>query len=484
MSDETATIKTTESSRSESAEGGESLVLVVDDRADVRRLVSTILSREGYRVEAFASGEDCLASLARLLPDAIYLDLDMPGLGGLETLERIRAKNLNVPVIMLTADDNVESVVSAMRLGAYDYILKPARRQKLATVTKNAIERYRMGLHITSLEREARGHGYSEIIGRSDAMMEVFRQMDRLAATDITLLVHGESGTGKELVAQAIHAHSARAQGPFVALNCAAIPETLQESELFGHEKGAFTGATESRKGKFELADNGTLFLDEVAELSLPLQAKLLRTLQEGTFQRVGGSHELQSDFRLIAATHRNLAEEVQAARFREDLYFRVVVFELELPLLRERTEDIEALVEHFLAAHAKKHASTLKISPEALDVLRAYPWPGNVRELENVIQRAIVFCDSGVIGTEHLPPRIRSDDQLTPTRATEVTPIDVDASTASAHAPEELNLDVLERRAIERAMTLSGGNVTEVGRLLGISRATLYRKLKKYELR
>lgn len=460
------------------------LVLIVDDHAEVRRMVSSLLAKGGYEVEAFDSGEACLSSLGRLLPDAIFLDIDMPGLSGLETLERLRTKNPNVPVIMLTADDAFDNVVSAMRLGAYDYILKPVRRQKLVNAAKNAIERYRMTLRITSLEREVGGDGYPNFVGRATAVKEVFNQMDRLAATDISLLVHGESGTGKELVAQAIHANSARRRGPFVALNCAAVPETLQESELFGHEKGAFTGAMESRKGKFELADRGTLFLDEVGELSLALQAKLLRTLQEGTLQRVGGSRELSSDFRLIAATHRDLAEEVREGRFREDLYFRVVVFELELPPLRERDGDIELLVEHFVTMHAQTHGSIVKVTPEVLDIFRTYAWPGNVRELQNVIQRAIVFADAGSIRVEHLPARILSDDRK------QQPLIRVKYQRNGPRTPEEdgegdeLNLDTLERLAIEKAMARSGGNVTEVGRLLGISRATLYRKLKKYTLK
>jgi DNA-binding NtrC family response regulator len=495
---ETASVESPSSTR---AYDGQGLVLVVDDQPDVRRTVSAMLSRSGYDVEAVESGEDCLLALTRLLPDVIYLDMEMTGLGGLETLEKIRLKNPNVPVVMLTGDDTVDSIVSAMKLGAYDYVVKPSPRQKLVTVTKNAVERHQMSLRLTSLEREASGQGYPEIVGSSQAIKKVFRQMDRLAGTDITLLVHGESGTGKELVAQAIHTTSARRPGPFVALNCAAIPETLQESELFGHEKGAFTGASDARKGKFELADNGTLFLDEVGELSLTLQAKLLRTLQEGTFQRVGGSRELQSDFRLIAATHRDLAAEVREGRFREDLYFRIVVFELDLPPLRDRKEDIERLVDHFLALHAERHGSIVKIDSDSLEILRDYSWPGNVRELQNVIQRSLVFSDSGVIVPENLPPRITENEPVCLNFAGAAPDAKRLASkpegaSSSSHPPgsavsdrdpediEELNLDALERRAIEKAMGRSGGNVTEVGRLLGISRATLYRKLKKYGLK
>jgi DNA-binding NtrC family response regulator len=460
----------------------DALLLVVDDMEEVRRVVGNTLGREGYEVKTFASGEACLSAMAAMIPDAIYLDFDMPGLSGLETLERIREKHPRVPVIMLTGDDSVESVVAAMRLGAYDYVLKPPERQKLLTVARNAIDHHRMTVQLTSLKRETGGgEAYRGIVTQAASMREVFREMDRVSPTNITLLIHGESGTGKELVARAIHDHSPRKRGPFVALNCAAIPETLQESELFGHEKGSFTGATSKRLGRFELADKGTLFLDEVGELSLPLQAKLLRVLQDNTFQRVGGSQEIRSDFRLVAATHKDLTREVREGRFREDLYFRIVVFELELPPLRERHGDLELLLNHFLRQYQGKEGSLLEISPEAMSLLKAYSWPGNVRELENAIQRAVVAAEHR-IEVQHLPPRLREE---TPSTAAPAAP----APKSDGPRPvlgdgEELNLERLERAAIEKALARTRGNLVEAGRILGLSRATLYRKLKIYQLR
>jgi DNA-binding NtrC family response regulator len=457
----------------------DALLLVVDDMEEVRRLVANTLAREGYETKTFASGEACLSAMAVLIPDAIYLDVDMPGLSGLQTLEKIREKHPRVPVIMLTGDDSVESVVAAMKLGAYDYLVKPPEREKLLTVARNAVERHRMTVQLTSFEREAGGgEGFQGIVTQAESMKEVFRQMDRVAPTDVTILIHGESGTGKELVARAIHDHSPRRRGPFVALNCAAIPDTLQESELFGHEKGSFTGATGKRLGRFELADKGTLFLDEIGELSLPLQAKLLRVLQDNTFQRLGGSRDIRSDFRLVAATHKDLNREVRDGRFREDLYFRVVVFELELPPLREREGDVDLLVNYFLREHQGQQASPLEVSPEASSLLSGYSWPGNVRELENAIQRAVIAAERR-IEPQHLPPRLREESPA---------PASESQSASSPRSPliatEELNLERLEQRTIEKALERTRGNLAEAGRLLGLSRATLYRKVKIYKLR
>jgi two-component system NtrC family response regulator len=340
-----------------------------------------------------------------------------------------------------------------------------------------------MLVQLTSLKREAGGgEGFRGIVTQAESMKEVFRQMDRVAPTDITLLVRGESGTGKELVARATHDHSPRKRGPFVALNCAAIPDTLQESELFGHEKGSFTGATGKRLGRFELADKGTLFLDEVGELSLPLQAKLLRVLQDNTFQRVGGSQEIHSDFRLVAATHKDLAREVRERRFREDLYFRIVVFELELPPLRERDGDLDLLVNHFLRQHQSARETPLEVSPEAAAVLAAYSWPGNVRELENAIQRAVIAAELR-IEPRHLPARLREEVPAAAAQTAANGPPPSPSRTTPMET-EELNLERLERRTIERALERTRGNLAEAGRLLGLSRATLYRKLKTYKLR
>ena len=468
------------------------LLLVVDDREDVRRLVTNVLTREGYDVEAFPCGEACLGAMPLVMPDAIYLDLDMPGIGGLATLEQIHSKHPAVPVIMLTGDESVESVVAAMRRGAYDYLVKPPSRQKLLNVAKNAVDHYRMSLQLTSLKREASGSaGYGAIVAQSPSMKDVFRQMDRVSSSDITVLIHGESGTGKELVARAIHANSPRNRESFVALNCAAIPEALQESEVFGHEKGAFTGAIGRRLGKFELADRGTLFLDEVGELSLPLQAKLLRVLQDNTFQRVGGSQEIRSDFRLITATHKDLAHEVRAGSFREDLFFRIVVFELELPPLRDRDGDVELLTRYFLEKHERGSGKRIAISPETTALLRSYSWPGNVRELENVLHRAVVSAGSQIVEPRHLPDRLRQElSSLTPPRTPLQAPSERAPGATDTPSPfpeaatPSLNLEELEAITIRNALEQTRGNLAGVTRLLGISRATLYRKLKKYKLR
>ena len=283
------------------------LVVLVDDDRNLCDLVERFLEKAGHRVVVFHDGESFLAALGAMMPDAICLDLSMPGIGGFETLELIKERQSQLPVIILTADHAVDSVVGAMQRGAYDYIVKPIDRTKLITTVGNAVEHYRMSMRLRQLEREVEGEGYQNIVGDSPQMKELYRQMDRVAASDITILIHGESGSGKELVAQAIYESSGRSSGPFVALNCAAIPETLQESEIFGHEKGAFTGAVSRHIGKFEQSDGGCLFMDEVAELSLTLQAKLLRAIQEKRFHRVGGSTQVRSDFRLIAATHRDL---------------------------------------------------------------------------------------------------------------------------------------------------------------------------------
>lgn len=483
------------------------LVLVVDDDEQVCEIVRRWLQNTGYDVEVFLNGESCVSALSHLLPDVICLDLEMPGWGGMGTLTRIKSTHRHLPVIILTGDVSVESAVSAMKLGAYDYLTKPLDVAKLVTTVRNGVDRYRMSVRLSQLEREVEGDGYPGILGKTPSMRGLFRQMDRVADTDVTVSIYGESGTGKELVAQALHCASGRRNGPFVALNCAAIPEALQESELFGHEKGAFTGATDRCLGKFELAHRGTLFLDEVAEFNLTLQPKLLRVLQERSFHRVGGAIPIQSDFRLVAATNRNLMEQVRAGRFREDLFFRIAVFELEIPPLRDRREDVPLLAQEFLNQLSKKKGDRrVRLSPEACELLMSYYWPGNVRELQNVMQRTFVLSGAEVILPEDLPSRLREttsflrpstppkSDSRTPSRHRDTTHSKTNEgepstlslptrSTVETGAPT-LNLEELERRAIERAMSQAHGSVTDVVRRLGIGRTTLYRKLKKYGIR
>jgi two-component system, NtrC family, response regulator AtoC len=491
-----------------------SLVVIVDDDRNLCDLVERFLDRAGYQVKVFHDGESFLAAMGAMMPDAICLDLNMPGIGGLETLDLIKERQRHLPVIILTADHTVDSVVSAMQRGAYDYLVKPIDRTKLVTVVGNAVERYRMSMRLRQLEREVGGEGYANIVGNSPAMKELYRQMDRVAASDITILIHGESGSGKELVAQAIYEASGRKSGPFVALNCAAIPETLQESEIFGHEKGAFTGAVARHIGKFEQANGGCLFMDEVAELSLTLQAKLLRAIQEKRFHRVGGSTQVRSDFRLIAATHRNLLDMVKQSYFREDLYFRIAVFELEVPPLRDRGDDVSLLAERFLDRYKLKGQPRPRLSNDVIDLLRVYSWPGNVRELENIMQRCLLIAKEGLIVPDDLPPRLRQEpmaeehaeeaetapvsahsDSSAPGNVLSMAP----APSAAASAPagrresetprrssrlETLDLVELERRAIQQALEEANGNLSQVVRLLGIGRTTLYRKLKAHKFR
>jgi DNA-binding NtrC family response regulator len=454
------------------------LILLVDDDVSHCRLLERWLTGGGYEVTTFATGEACLAALAELLPSAVCLDLHMPGIGGLATLEKLRLATPHVPVIMLTADGEVENAVKAVQIGAYDYLVKPVNRSKLLTEVRNAVERGRMAIRLMQLEREADGGDYSGLIGQSPPMISMFRQMDRLATSDISVLIHGESGSGKELVARAIHDHSGRSSGPFAAVNCAAIPESLQESELFGHEKGAFTGATQRKSGRFEEADRGTLFLDEVAELSLSLQAKLLRALQGKNFRRVGGTREISSDFRLITATHRDLENEAKNGRFREDLFFRVAVFELEIPALRERGDDIPVLALHFLEKYAADGVAPI-LSADALRILTAYSWPGNVRELENAIQHSLVVSSGVQLRAPDLPPRIRSAAREA--EASSPTADHLLEPDGNHDSMPLTTLAELERLAIERTIKHTKGNLSEACRVLGIGRTTFYRKLKGY---
>ena len=489
-------------------EDGEPLILLVDDDRTQLHLLQSWLTREGYRVQSFQEGESSVAALAHSLPDAVCLDLHMPGLDGIEVLRRIRHAQPSLPVLIMTSDTQIDSIVGAMREGAWDYLAKPINRNDLLNRLTHAVEHYRMHLRLQHLEREAAGRTFPGIIGRRAPMRELDRQMDRLTESDITVLAHGESGTGKELVARAIHFQSARKEGPFVAVNCAAIPETLQESELFGHEKGSFTGATTRRIGKFEQANRGSIFLDEIAELSLSAQAKLLRVLQERLFLRVGGNQELSSDFRLLAATHRDLQQEVDAGRFREDLYFRVAVFELEIPPLRERLDDLRELATSFVEQFAKsEELGPLALTETTMGILERYTWPGNVRELQNAMQRAAVVAEGGEIHPHNLPPRIvealrgQGVEIPEPPASPEPTPAADRPAAADGEAvngetaPEpsdgdawpdfgEVTLEELEKEAIRQAMQRLDGNVSQVCRELGIGRTTLYRKLQKYELR
>jgi DNA-binding NtrC family response regulator len=468
------------------------LVLVVDDEPDGARLVCRWLEDAGFRARVHGSAESFLDGLETSLPDAVCLDIGLPGLDGLEALELVRKRHADVPVLMLTANSTVDTVVRAMQRGAVDYLAKPVDEIRLITAVHNAVERARAQPKSAELLHASETGRYAGIVGVSPAIREVFRQLDRVSSRDISVLIHGESGTGKELVARAIHERSARAKGPFVAVNCGAIPETLQDSELFGHEKGAFTGASSTRQGRFEQADGGTLFLDEVAELSAQAQAKLLRVLQEHAFERVGGTRTIRSNFRLLAASHKSLRKLVREGAFREDLFFRIAVFELELPALRERPGDVELLVSALLTRAAQRHGGEpLRVSEQALACLRGYAWPGNVRELSNVLERASVVADGGMIQAHDLPAHVRSESASTKdaSRASAQPAARVSAVESAPAQPKKpvdasLNLEELERWAIEQALAQAQGNIAEVVKKLGMGKTTLYRKLKKYGIR
>lgn len=472
------------------------LVFVVDDDLSVQGLVRRWLESAGYRVACLPDGEACLDLLSSEMPSAVCLDLNMPGMDGMEALQQIKQRSPVLPVLMLTADESVDRVVQAMRLGAYDYLTKPLNQTKLLTTLKNAIAHHELSLRVTHLQREAEGGGYAGVVGESKAMRAIFRQLDRLATSDVTVLIHGESGTGKEVIARAIHESSGRKNGPFVAVNSAAIPESLLESELFGHEKGAFTGAVARRIGRFEEANGGTLFLDEIGELAPPVQAKLLRVLQERRFHRLGSSTVLNSDFRLLSATHRNLSDDVESGRFRQDLFFRIAVFELELPALRDRREDILPLARVFLNQAQGGHPVVTEIDDDAAGALLNYSWPGNVRELQNVIQRSIVLAEGTAVELNHLPERLRSSVSLAmaaPAGGAYHNSVAVYPSPGPLRVPVPVgaplsaetgrSLEDASKQLLVRALQRSGGNVSAAMRELKVSRTRLYRMLKRYGL-
>jgi len=472
------------------------LVLAVDDDADVRFLVETVLEREGHVVATYPDGESLIADLQSRLPDVVILDVMLPGMDGLEVLAELRRRIPGVPVLMLTAATSVDRVVEAMRLGAYDYMGKPLAPTELTTSIRNATERHALTTRLTRLQREAEGRGFPGIIGQAQPMFEVYGQIDRVAPSDVSVLVRGESGTGKELVSRAVHDLSARSDRPFVAVNCAAIPTQLQESELFGHEKGAFTGATSRRIGRFEEADGGTLFLDEIGDLSLEAQAKVLRAIQERRFRRLGGDRDIDSDFRLVSATHRDLDAMVQMNEFREDLFFRLAVFEIQVPPVRRRREDIPLLIQHFIEQHAGSDVRP-GVSTSAMAALLAYPWPGNVRELQNAILRALVTA-RGEIRLEDLPERVQRGDTAPPAPGPgeahlrlvgddEMAEADTPSATVASQprsVAEILPLAEVERLAIARALELTDGNISEAARRLEVGRTTLYRKIDEFGLR
>lgn len=445
-------------------------ILVVEDEELMRAILKELLSSEGYKVFTADSAESAIEKFSDEDIDLTIADIRMGGMDGLELLDKIKSIDEEALVIIMTAYSSVDSAISALRKGAYDYITKPFVNEDLLQTVKNALRQRELFKENRYLRRELnKKYGFSEIIGMSETLQKVFRLIEKVSATDVSILIEGESGTGKELVAKAIHYNSHRSDKPFIAINCAAIPETLLESELFGHTKGAFTDAKVERKGLFRSADGGTVFLDEISEMPYSLQAKLLRALQEQEVTPIGSSIPVKFDVRIISATNRNLEEEVKAGRFREDLFYRLSVIEIKLPPLRERREDIPLLAKHFVKKIARRlNVPEKNISKEAMAMLTAYDWHGNVRELENAIERAFILSSDDEIRPESLPPRIVAYSQGS-----------FEINDPLGYRP---TLEEMERRYIMEVLKSTGYDKTETARILGIDLSTLYRKLKRYE--
>ncbi len=460
------------------------LLFAVDDDPNQRRILSVLLETRGYEVLGFEGGETCLERLDEN-PIAIFLDLMMPGIGGMETLQAIKKIRDDLPVIMVTSVNEAETAVQALKLGAFDYIVKPFDEARLITTLQNALQKNALLNQVRHLQGELKQHhGLREFIGRSPVMQRVFEKIDKVKDNKASVLIQGESGTGKELVARAIHYNGRFAEGRFVDINCGAIPENLQESELFGHKKGAFTGAEESRTGRVELADGGTLFLDEVGEMSPLLQTKLLRFLQEKTFQRVGENVNITVDTRVIAATNKDLKKAVAKGTFREDLYYRLAVYPITIPPLRDRKEDIPLLCAHFLKKYGGEFSHKVKsIHPQAMDLLFRYPWPGNVRQLENTLYRAMINSETDCIEKDSLLDAGGNPDETS--RAKENVHKTERIGFDPESVPEKIiPFQEIEKRTLANAIKITNGNIPQAAEQLGLSRSTLYRLVKKYGLR
>ena len=454
-------------------------VLVVDDEESLRHMLTVLLKREGYDATAVASGEQALAELEQRPYDVVLSDIRMPKLGGLELVDEIKKRNLPTTVILMSAFGNIDVAIEAMKRGAYDYVSKPFRPDEVVLVLKKAEERERLHRENAALKqqlaRASKGddsRGLSSMIARGPKMQEIFRTIRKIAEYKTTVLITGESGTGKELVARAVHEQSPRASGPFVAVNCGAIPESLLESELFGHKKGSFTDAIRDKKGLFEEASGGTLFLDEIGEMPLAPQVKLLRVLQEHMVRPIGAVDDLKVDVRVVAATVRDLPTEVRESRFREDLFYRLNVITVALPPLRDRREDIALLVDHFIArTNAKLGTQIEGASADAMKLLLDYRWPGNVRELENTIERAMVLCDGKRIEADGLPERVReSRDRIR-------------LSLQSGELSIKKTTRIIEEELIRKALRETRGNRTNAAKILEISHRALLYKIKEYEI-
>jgi two-component system, NtrC family, response regulator AtoC len=448
-------------------------ILVADDDPSIRTLLRTFLEGEGYAISEARTGNEVLSSISNGNKfDLLLMDLRMPELNGMDILQRINDQNLDVPVVLMTAFGTSNNAIKAIQLGAHDYITKPFELEDVLVAIQRFFEYQELSAEVKVLRSQVGARDPAErIVGRSGEMLDVYKTIGRVARTDATVLIAGETGTGKELVAETLHLNSLRRTGSLVKVACASLPETLLESELFGHEKGSFTSAYQLRKGRFELANKGTIFLDEIGEMSLGTQKKLLRVLQEREFERVGGSVPIKVDVRVIAATNKNLLDEVEASHFRADLYYRLNVITINMPPLRERKDDIPYLVDHFLDKHRfSPGAPPAKITEESMDVLLKHDWPGNVRELENTIERAVVLAQGGVITPHHLLLSPSSNNRI----------VDLE-DRVHRHVSLPETVAEVEKQMIVEALKQAGGNRSTAAKILGIYRRLLYAKMKEY---
>ncbi|TSA26287.1 MAG: sigma-54-dependent Fis family transcriptional regulator [Bacteroidetes bacterium] len=463
-------------------------ILIVDDEPAVRYSFKKLLKEENLEVLEAADGVDAMRIFRQKMPDLVVMDIEMPGMTGLETIRRLKEINPQIPVIVMTAFGSTDRVIEAMKQGAYEYLEKPFDIGKMRSVIREALETRLLsegGIHLSPAGKESPPP--ERIVGNSQAIKEVYKLIGRVAASDAGVLITGESGTGKELVARAIHMHSNRADKPFLTINCAAIPDSLLESELFGYEKGSFTDASKSKAGKFETADTGTIFLDEIGDMSLPLQSKLLRVIQEGTFERLGSNHTQQVDVRIIAATNKNLEQGIIHRTFREDLYYRLKVITITLPPLRMRREDIPLLTEYFIARHnqALKNPE-ITIPRETMDTLLTYAWPGNVRELENVIKRALLLSKNQILTPDLLSlghaEESRSEPQKDSPALLSTIHFPADPETFEGNLYRQV-IDQAEKELLRQTLIHTRGNQVKTAKLLGISRVMLHHRMKKYSL-
>ncbi len=454
----------------------EKLVFIVDDEPSIQKLLTHWVKNQWkYKVEIFDKGHDMLENLSQK-PDLILLDIMLPDSNGVELLPKIKEHDPNLPVIMLSAQGSIEVAMDAIRMGAFDYFTKPIDNNKLEPAIKNALSNFELHKRVEELENQIQQeYSFDNIISADIQMQSVFKLISKILDNDITVLIHGESGTGKELVARAIHYNGKRQKNPFVVVNCASIPRELLESELFGHEKGSFTGAHQRKIGKFEAANGGTLFLDEIGEMEMSLQAKILRVIQQKEFERIGGNQTIKTDVRILSATNRDLKKMVGDGEFREDLFYRLNSFPIVVPPLRSRRGDIVILIEHFLQKFNKKLDTNIKgISKKAMKILYDYNWPGNIRELENTIERCIILTDEHEIDIDVLPEQLLSPE--------ENLVLDKNQAMFTENS-SVIPFETLKKEAIKHALDRTSGNVVEAAKKLKIGRATLYRLMEKYEI-